>query len=53
MKETLSLYREREAPVIVFHNKNRLPHVNTPHLHSQYEFYYNIDGAGGMFADKK
>lgn len=53
MNETLSLYREREEAVIVFHNKNILPHVNMPHLHSQYEFYYNIDGAKGMFADKK
>ncbi len=53
MNETLSLYREREEAVIVFHNKNILPHVNMPHLHSQYEFYYNIDGARGMFADKK
>ncbi len=53
MNETLSLYREREEAVIVFHNKNILPHVNMPHLHSQYEFYYNIDGAKGLFADKK
>lgn len=53
MMEQVSLYRELEAPAIVFYNKNVLPHVNVPHLHSQYEFYYNIIGAEGMFADKK
>ena len=53
MNETLSLYRELDELVICFHNKNILPHTNVPHLHSQYEFYYNIDGASGMFIDKK
>ena len=53
MMEQVSLYRELEAPAIVFYNKNVLPHVNVPHLHSQYEFYYNIVGAEGMFAEKK
>lgn len=53
MNETLSLYRELDELVVCFHNKNILPHTNVPHLHSQYEFYYNIDGASGMFIDKK
>jgi len=53
MIEQVSLYRELEEPVIVFYNQNMLPYVNVPHLHSQYEFYYNIVGAEGMFADKK
>lgn len=53
MEEQISLYRDLEEQVIVFHNRNVLPHVNVPHLHSQYEFYYNIDGAQGLFADKK
>lgn len=49
----ISLYRDSKPAVIVFHNKNEKPHVNIPHLHSQYEIYYNIDGASGFFADKK
>ncbi len=53
MLETLSLYRELDELIICFHNKNILPHTKVPHLHSQYEFYYNIDGASGMFIDKK
>lgn len=53
MSESLSLYRELDELIICFHNKNILPYTNVPHLHSQYEFYYNIDGASGMFIDKK
>ena len=53
MNQQVSLYRDLEELAIVFYNKNRLPHVNVPHLHSQYEFYYNIQGAYGLFADKK
>lgn len=52
-KEPLSLYQELDRPVICFHNRNTVPYVDVPHLHSQYEFYYNIDGAQGLFADKK
>ena len=53
MEQQISLYRELEEPAIVFHNRNILPHVNMPHLHSQYEFYYNIEGGEGLFTDKK
>lgn len=53
MEQQVSLYRELDKTAIVFYNKNILPHVNMPHLHSQYEFYYNIEGGNGMFADKK
>ena len=53
MEKQVSLCRELDEQVIVFHNRNVLPHVNVPHLHSQYEFYYNIEGANGLFADKK
>lgn len=49
----ISLYRDSMQPVIVFHNKNERPYVDIPHLHSQYEIYYNINGASGFFADKK
>ena len=51
MEEKISLYRDAPSPVIVYHNKNERPHVDVPHLHSQYEIYYNIDGAKGFFAD--
>ena len=53
MEQQVSLYRDLEELAIVFYNKNILPHVNVPHLHSQYEFYYNIEGGNGLFADKK
>lgn len=53
MEEKISLYRDAPSPVIVYHNKNERPHVDVPHLHSQYEIYYNIDGAKGFFADKR
>ncbi len=53
MEQQVSLYRDLEERAIVFYNKNILPHVNVPHLHSQYEFYYNIKGGTGLFADKK
>ena len=52
-EQNVSLYRELDEQVIVVHNKNVQPYVNIPHLHSQYEFYYNIEGANGLFADKK
>ncbi len=53
MDKKLSIYRDSLSPVIIYHNKNERPYVDIPHLHSQYEIYYNIDGAKGFFADKK
>lgn len=53
MEKDISLYKEIEEPVVVFHKPVTEPHRNIPHLHSQYEFCYNIQGADGMFADKK
>ena len=53
MKNDISLYKEIEEPVAVFHKPVTEPHRNIPHLHSQYEFCYNIQGADGMFVDKK
>lgn len=47
------MYRESSPAAIVYHNKNELPSINIPHLHSQYEIYYNISGADGFFFDKK
>lgn len=53
MTTNLSMYRESSPTTIVYHNKNELPSINIPHLHSQYEIYYNISGADGFFFDKK
>lgn len=53
MAENMSMYRETASATIVYHNKNELPSINIPHLHSQYEIYYNITGADGFFFDKK
>jgi AraC-like DNA-binding protein len=32
----------------VYYNKNEIPYIAFPHLHSQYEIYYNISGAEGF-----
>ena len=48
-----SLFKEYDDPVLVFHNRNEIPYVSIPHLHSQIEFCYNISGAEGMFIDKQ
>lgn len=53
MPKNMSMYRESSPTAIVYHNKNELPSINIPHLHSQYEIYYNIAGADGFFFDKK
>ncbi len=53
MKNNVSMYRESSPTAIVYHNKNEIPSINIPHLHSQYEIYYNISGADGFFFDKK
>lgn len=53
MAKNISMYREASETAIVYHNKNELPGINIPHLHSQYEIYYNISGADGFFFDKK
>lgn len=34
--------------IVVFHNKNALPYIAVPHLHSQYEICYNIEGGKGF-----
>lgn len=53
MTKNMSMYRESSLTAIVYHNKSELPSINIPHLHSQYEIYYNIFGADGFFFDKK
>lgn len=48
MKTNNNQFHELEKDIIVFHNKNEIPHISIPHLHSQYEIYYNISGAKGF-----
>lgn len=48
MQTDNSNFCETEKGVIVFHNKDEIPCITIPHLHSQYEIYYNISGAKGL-----
>ena len=48
MKANNNNLYETEKGVIVFHNKDEIPYIPVPHLHSQYEIYYNISGAKGL-----
>lgn len=40
------------CPVIVFHNCDEYPSIPVPHLHTQYEIYYNIQGGRSFFVNK-
>lgn len=44
-----SLYRDLSAPVIVCHHTREDSFISIPHLHSQYEIYYNIKGGQSFF----
>lgn len=46
-----SQYRNNGRDIVVFHNKNEIPYIAAPHLHSQYEIYYNIRGAKGFMVN--
>ena len=46
-------YRTFEKDIVVFHNKNELPFILVPHLHSGIEVYYNISGAKGFMVNGK
>lgn len=37
--------------ITVFHNKNEIPYISVPHIHSEHEIYYNIVGARGFMID--
>ena len=45
--------RKAKEDIVVFHNKNQIPYIKTPHLHSSYEIYYNISGARGFMVGGK
>lgn len=53
MAEYVSMYRDGEPDIIVYHNKNERPAINLPHLHSQYEIFYNVSGAESFFFNNK
>lgn len=44
-----SLYRDYDSPVIVCHHRKEDSFITVPHLHSQYEIYYNISGGRSFF----
>jgi len=44
-------YRTLKKDIVVFHNKNELPYIPVPHLHSGIEVYYNISGAKGFMVN--
>lgn len=48
-----SQYRSSVADIVVLHNKNEIPYIAAPHLHSSYEIYYNIRGALGFMVGGK
>lgn len=52
MKNT-SQYRSTKKDIVVLHNKNEIPYIAAPHLHSSYEIYYNIRGAEGFMVGGK
>ncbi len=53
MNNDTSQFRKISDDLIVFHNKNEIPYISVPHLHSQYEIYYNICGARGFMVNGK
>lgn len=53
MSDKRSQFRELQKDIVVFHNKNEIPYISAPHLHSEYEIYYNINGAKGFMLDSE
>lgn len=51
MDQAHTSFRDRGKDIVVFYNKNELPHISIPHLHSGYEVYYNISGAKGFMVN--
>ena len=46
------IYKEMNKPVIVYRNYGEYQFIPIPHLHSQYEIYYNIQGGRSFFVNK-
>ena len=43
--------RDTHNDVSVYLKEYRIPYMVTPHLHTEYEIYYNISGGKGFFID--
>ncbi|MGN1121484.1 MAG: AraC family transcriptional regulator [Eubacteriales bacterium] len=44
--------RDYQQDVSVYLKEYRIPYMITPHLHTEYEIYYNISGGKGFFIDE-
>jgi len=44
-------YKGLTKDIEICHNKNEVPFIFVPHLHSHYEIYYNISGAKGYMVN--
>lgn len=44
--------RENKNGITVYMKEYRNPYMLTPHLHTEYEIYYNISGGKGFFIDE-
>ena len=44
--------RENKNGITVYMKEYRNPYILTPHLHTEYEIYYNISGGKGFFIDE-
>lgn len=48
-QKSYSIYRDLSKPVIICHHTKEDPFISIPHLHSQYEIYYNVRGGKSFF----
>ncbi len=51
MREINRLRDNEGQDVSICLKEYRLPYIVTPHLHTEYEIYYNVCGAKGLFLD--
>ena len=47
----LNKLRDNSSDICVYLKEYRIPYMITPHLHTEYEIYYNISGGKGFFID--
>ncbi len=50
-QKSYSIYRDISKPVIICHHTKEVPFISIPHLHSQYEIYYNVKGGKSFFVN--
>lgn len=51
--KALDKLRDNTSDICVYLKEYRIPYMITPHLHTEYEIYYNISGGKGFFIDEK